>query len=167
MPSTNCSIYILTGEIQSGKSTALSEWIDDIEKQGMRVGGLLNLVIDSKKWFLDIASKERWSMERLQENDSPINVGRYIFSEKAFDQARKTLNESNAPYDYFIVDEIGKLELKNLGLEPALSHFLEHIQSVSIQNLILVVRDSLVDEVLEKYKLPIKAILEKEDVPSL
>ncbi|NQZ79042.1 MAG: hypothetical protein HRT61_23435 [Ekhidna sp.] len=165
MPSTDCNIYIVTGEIQSGKSTELLKWISEKEKEGMSVGGFLNVVIDGKKWFHDISTHDRWLMEEEDQKNNAIKIGRYAFSFAAFARAKKLLVCSKNYFDYFIIDEIGKLELKQKGLESSLSKFL--VTQTCVKNLILVVRKQLVDEVIKAYQLTVKEIIVKEGLDQI
>jgi len=64
----------------------------------------------------------------------------------------KIENARHKVKSFFIVDEIGKLELKDQGLEPELYKLL-HSQSLVNTILILVVRDYLLEAVIRKYGL--------------
>jgi len=54
-----------------------------------------------------------------------------------------------------VIDEIGPLELRGEGLEPAVSAVLaaESAAGALVANLVLVVREGLVDRVIEHYHL--------------
>ena len=56
--------------------------------------------------------------------------------------------------DTIIIDEIGKLELKDEGFEPGVTALLNKFNNTNLQaELILVVRDYLVQDVISKYNL--------------
>jgi len=56
---------------------------------------------------------------------------------------------------FLIIDEIGRLELnQNKGLEPALGVVINKFINKEVSgNLILVIRDYLLEECIEKYQL--------------
>jgi len=164
MPSTKSNIYILTGPVHTGKSCALTELAQEFSKLDKTVRGLLNPSIDGQKWFLDFESGDRFTMEESEQKDS-IKVGRFIFSAKAFERARKVIHASSQlRSELFIIDEIGKLEMKGDGLEPAISFALKAIEDSEIKNIILVVRDYLVEDAITHFGLEAAQIITKEDL---
>lgn len=91
--------------------------------------------------------------DRTEKNLTP--VGKYFFKEDTFAISRQLISEL-VPVNngLIIIDEIGKLELKEKGFEPSLSAFVEKIKSDHTNcKVILVVRDFLLQEVIEKYGL--------------
>jgi len=153
---------ILTGPVHTGKSTALQHWIDRQRSQGAVVRGLLNPVIDRRKWFMDAHSGNTFPME-AGEGEKVISVGRYNYSTAAFDRAQDLIGrQSLLPADIFVLDEIGKLELRGEGLEPAVSQFMQASDAAICAHVILVVRDFLVKPAIEKYGLEGAKIIEKE-----
>ena len=76
----NNEIYILTGEIQTGKTTTLLNWI--INKNN--VCGILTPVIDSKRMFLNISNKELFEMEANLNEKDVLLIGKFLFSISAF-----------------------------------------------------------------------------------
>lgn len=151
-PSTNCKITILTGAVHCGKSRALGRFMSEMKANGKEIGGLLNPSIDNEKWFVDLATDDIFSAERLQENDALFEIGKYKFSEAAYRQANEILQKPlNLPCDFYSIDELGKLEFNGKGLEPALSGFLEDLSQKQVKNLIIVIRDFMVEDAIERY----------------
>lgn len=141
-------VYIFTGPVKSGKSTKLFNWVRDHSE----VTGILSLQIDGKKHMYAISSKKKKCLETLRKN--AINVGRFLFDPSVFNWAQKQMiEELNIAVQYLVIDEIGYLELKGEGLEPALSKILKAIEKRDDITLLLVVRNSLVNQVIEHYKL--------------
>ena len=140
-------IFIYTGPVKSGKSTSLFEWIETKSD----VAGILSLMFEGKKQLYAIARKEMKCLESGA--GEPISIGRYNFDNKVFKWAQnQLLSELETNPKLLIVDEIGFLELKGKGLEPAFSTVFKAIGQMEI-TLLLVVRDSLVDRVIDFYKL--------------
>jgi nucleoside-triphosphatase THEP1 len=54
---------------------------------------------------------------------------------------------------WLIIDEIGPIELRGEGLEPQVSQILKEYPRTRKNRLILVIRDQLLEKVLEHYNL--------------
>jgi len=140
-------IYILTGPIKSGKSSSLFDWVNE----NPNATGLLSLLIEGKKYLYSISDKEKKCLETLNKNG--VKVGRYLFDPKVFYWAQqKLINELNNAKDILIIDEIGYLELKGEGLEPMLTKIITQTEEANNIKLLLVVRKSLINQVIEHYK---------------
>jgi len=147
-------LFVFTGKIKTGKTTALEKWV--LEKSAT---GVLQPVINGKRYFLDIKSGEKFLMNALPEDNYPIILGDYRFSSEAFAWAKEKLSSALNYYsDWVIVDEYGKLEEKSTGLEPAVSELVNYYKNGQDFNLLIVVRDYLLE------KLLLKQNLSKEDV---
>jgi nucleoside-triphosphatase len=146
-------VFILTGVTQTGKTTSLMEWCEEKES----IQGILTPVLDGKRIFLDIASKETFAMEAAVDETDVLKVGRFVFSAKAFDKAKEIIvNATNNIY--LIIDEIGPLELRKEGLHDAVAIAL---QNQKAQSIILVVREGLVEKVVEFFNINKPTIITK------
>jgi len=159
-------IYILTGAIRSGKTTALLNW----SKNRNDVDGLLcpdNA--NGKRYFLKLKSKITFKLEAEAEKEAIVAIGNFKFLQSAFSEANEylALETSKAEPKYLIIDEIGKLELKNEGLHVSTEALSAQFGSKDNTHLILVVRDYLLDAVLEYYGITECAILTTEDLENL
>ncbi|MBK6949845.1 MAG: hypothetical protein IPH94_19680 [Saprospiraceae bacterium] len=152
------SILILAGPVQSGKTTTLRKWIG-AEK---RAGGILCPDHQGLRRLMTLKDRQVHSFqlrpeeaENLPENEVE-SIGKFFFSSAMFELARKTLLEdAQASFPWVIIDEVGKLELANKGLEPALGQVIDwYLKPASAGTLVLVVRDYLVADVRRKYRLP-------------
>lgn len=160
-------IFIVTGPIRSGKSTTLYTWCVN---QDM-VDGVLCLDNSiGKRYFLNIQSKEEYILETdANAQDEMISVGKFHLLQAAFDSANLYVKKicNKAAYKYLIIDELGKLELKNNGLhEAAESVILRHETDV-IKHIILVVRDSLLTEIISHYNISNYSVITKADLNQL
>ncbi len=145
-------VYILTGVIQTGKTTSLMQWCESKE----HVQGILTPVIDGKRMFKDIAAKEMFAMEAGERETNVLKVGRFIFSVPAFSKAEQIINGSTN-YSYLIIDEVGPLELRREGLFAAVHQALQNQTSP----IILVVREGLVDKTTAFFNIKDPIIITK------
>jgi nucleoside-triphosphatase THEP1 len=150
-------LTILTGKIGSGKTTALYEWIKD--KSGC--DGILTRVINEQRFFHFIKSKAMRALETTGKSNetSSIKVGKYNFDEQVFGEARNYLEDAvKLKPDVLIVDEAGPLELQGKGFEPSLSRILELLDKNELKHLLIVVRESLLNEFIRHYKIDPKTV---------
>lgn len=155
-------LYLLTGPVHSGKTSSLSDSIKDITS----IGGFICPDKDGLRYLKNIhdGTIHRFQIAN-QESDDDILIGKYIFSKSGFETARSILQSAiNQDFEYLIIDEIGQLELQGKGLEPALSLTLNNIKNT---NIIIVVRDYLLDEVIHHYQLTTAKIINKDDVKNI
>jgi hypothetical protein len=179
------NIHVLTGPIQSGKTTRLREWCA-VRRAGAgrtRVDGILAPVVDGQRHLLHIASGEMRNLEDLSGGAPQIQVRRFTFNADVFAWARERLGEAargSAPQsgrpdgeqggeqggaegaepEWIIVDEIGPLELRGEGLEPAVSGIVRGEveppgeiprageDALTPRGIVLVIRTGLVEEAL-------------------
>lgn len=136
-------IIILTAEKKAGKTTLLQQFC----KYRNDVAGILTPIVNSKRVFYNIASEAYFEMEATKE-EAQLLIGSYIFSAAAFKKANDVLLQESKRTDinYLIIDEVGPLETKyQQGFYQTLISLL---QTPFSYNLLLVVRPSLIDEVL-------------------
>ena len=159
-------IYILTGEIRSGKTSALLKWCknrNDVD------GVLCPDNAEGKRYFLEVKSKNEFEFETELDTEAIIEIGNFKFLKSAFEKANTYLlavaseNESQ----YLIIDELGKLELKKEGLHLSAERLIPNYETNENKHLILVVRDYLLDAVLEHYGITECSILTTEDLENL
>lgn len=150
-------VIILTGPVQSGKTTALQQWIGK-----KNVGGFLTPVIEGKRQVLMLPEKLGIPFEAEKASKESISVGRFNLLKSTFDQMNQHIQEQSSQlFDYVIVDEIGPLELSEEGLYSGLIHLLNN----SRIPLLLVVRENLVQQVIEKFELTKVDLIHKDLLP--
>lgn len=150
----NSNIYILCAPVQSGKTTLLMNWI----KTQQNVNGILTPDVDGKRKGFDIATNKYYDLESDSNTSSEdlISIGKFHFFKTAFDRSQHILTEAiNKNPDWLIIDEVGKLEVQQQkGLEPAITNTINHYQqNNSNGKLLLVIRDSLINECIKHYGL--------------
>lgn len=146
------NIYILSKAIKTGKTTELLEWV----KTKNNIGGILTPDVNGLRKLYDIATEKLYDfqVENATFNDEITEIGKYKFLSQVFQKAQHLIStESN--FNYLIIDEIGRLELKqNKGLEPVLSDVIhKYVNGSKKNNLLLVIRDYLLNDCIKKYHL--------------
>lgn len=144
------SLYILCDEIRMGKTTAINDSLSALRPH-------LGFICPDINGSRVLVNLENMSMHEFQIKkpvfSGDVKVGKFAFLGSTFKLAHQILMDIPDNFDGFvIIDEIGKLELKNKGLEPALSQYLERQKEFDIKT-IVVVRDYLLDEVIRRYDL--------------
>lgn len=148
-PKEQKKIKIFTGPVQSGKTSKLFAYINQLES----VDGILAPIVDDRRMLYHISSKVIKELEVDQKDANTIEVGKYIFLKDSFDWANeKLLSSFKEQPGWLIIDEIGKLELRKEGLHKSCEIILKETYNIKT-NLILVVRDYLLDEVMKTYSL--------------
>src|SRR3989339_1089105 len=136
-------IYILTGEIKSGKTTKLMQWA-----AGKNIDGILQPVIDDKRFIYHIGSRTLKILEDLESKHESelVTIGKYKFRKSVFDWSQNTLIDClDKKLDWIIIDEIGPLELEGKGLEPAISKIFMQVDNLN-GNVLCVIRDSILEK---------------------
>lgn len=140
-------IILFSGPIHSGKTTRLQNFITD-----KNCDGIIAPVKEGKRYIQRIKTDDFKPLET--KSDDSIIIGKYKFSKETFEWAKQQIKESlHSEVDYIVIDEVGKLEMIDQGYEPMVGIAVDKFKKVNSFDLILVVRESLVDEVIKKYKL--------------
>lgn len=145
------NIIILTGPIHSGKTSALSTYIKKFD----HVEGVLCPDIENNRHVHFLNSSILKKIQVDDNFDNKITIGKFHFDADVMKEISSYLGSINIETaDLIVVDEIGKLELKDEGFEPGLSTLIKNFKtSTSNTRLLVVVRDYLVEEVMNKYDL--------------
>lgn len=139
-------IFLLTGPVHSGKTSFLLEW----SRSRSDVRGILTPVIEGRRCFMDMESGNVFLMEAEAGEKEIISVGKYVFSKRNFDKAIEILeNEINFP-GWLVIDEAGPLELNDQGFAKIIRKLI-HGNDPELK-LILVVRDSLVENIINHFQ---------------
>lgn len=137
------NIYLLTGPIHSGKTTALLNWANDKK----HVTGVLSPDVDGKRHFLLLPKKQLQLMEASSAETEILEIGRWRFSAAAFKQSITYLEAELEPStEWMILDEIGPLELRDEGFAFFLHRLLKDASTIR-KGVILVVRNTALEPV--------------------
>ncbi|PSK88813.1 hypothetical protein B0I18_11424 [Taibaiella chishuiensis] len=157
-------IYLFSRAIRTGKTTALYNWVQD--RPG--AAGILTPDVHNRRVIYDIATKRYHTFEVADSyGGEKITIGRFLFAKEAFARARDILAAAVAQHPaWLVIDEAGKLELEQgEGLEPAILNTVRSYQSGQQDGqLLIVVRDSLLPQAINRYGLQ-DAIVLSEHLP--
>ncbi|PIQ09316.1 MAG: hypothetical protein COW71_07250 [Ignavibacteriales bacterium CG18_big_fil_WC_8_21_14_2_50_31_20] len=143
-------INIITGKIRSGKTTFLQNLILSLSE----VEGIIQPTIGEKRFFQDVKSKQIKEITSQEKNESTFRLGKFIFNDKSFLWAKNILEKAvNDVSKIIIVDEYGPLEISGKGLEPVVSKIIESVKNNKNMKLIIIVRETLAEEFIEKFNL--------------
>jgi len=142
-------ILILHGHFLTGKTTHLKEWA----ATRTDVGGLLTtrFQLDHRKLY-SIANAQEHRLEATQ-NETFQEVGRYRFSDKVMEWGNDYLLEQWAvpEHNFWVVDELGLLELEEKGFYRAVKHVLDNYTGQ--KHLIFVVRQQKIKEIMAFFEM--------------
>lgn len=144
------------------------QWI----KKHRDCAGILSPIINKKRHMYSILSDESRCLEidNLHSPEYPgnedfkniITIGKYNFSTEVFGWAREhLLHAAESKKKWLIIDEIGPLELKDQGLEPAISQVFQNYKLSKNNRILLVVRENLVSYVISHYKIENECHIDK------
>jgi len=145
-------VIIITGAINSGKSTYLRQLVARERAAGHSISGVIahGIFADGQKIGYDvedIAGGRTLPLTRIgQQQEGDQKVGRYWLSRSALAMARAALL-SFAPGGVVFLDEVGPLELSGEGYADCISTLL----ASPISRLYVVVRAGLVAQIAERF----------------
>lgn len=147
-------IYIVSGERGEGKTT----WVKNLTKllieNNIRVSGILAERIMSGDVttgynIVNIESGQAHSFLTTGKDDEGRQIGKFMINSKGLEIGRNLLHSIASDKDHIaIIDEVGRLELKNGGWSASLDKL-----TTAEGTLVLVVRNEFVEEVRIKWNL--------------
>ncbi len=152
---------ILTGDIRSGKTTALKEWLE----RHPNARGVVSPDINGRRHFVYYPQKELIEMQTTSKEKETIEVGRFLFSKSGFEEVNQRLitDADRLESEWLVIDEIGSLELKGKGLFPAL----EYLLSQNHYKVIIVVRSKLLKQITDQFGLSMAKVIFKEELAAI
>lgn len=142
-------VIILTGPVNSGKTTLLRRAVEELRKQNFNLDGFLSdAVVHAKKKIgynlLDLKMNRSIPFIRKSGHKDWQKVGPYFFIPEGLAWANQVIRRSSEA-EILIVDEIGPLELSGKGLWPVL----EKVLSQRVQKFFFVLRRNIVEDFLD------------------
>lgn len=145
--------YIITADRDKGKTTYLENLV---KQQPEYFGGILSLAGPNKDSYFayNIESKEKRLLMSKEEGlgAGPV-IKKFHCKQENFDWAKGAIEASQKPA--IIIDEIGRLELRDEGFASVL-----RLKLKSSQELYLAVRSSFVEEVIEHFGIKEYRVIE-------
>ena len=154
-------IRLLTGPIRSYKTTTLLQWSSHRDD----VGGILTPDVDGLRHLYNIRERRFIAWEKTtQPDDRDLVIGRFVFDHDAFVTAIGWLEDhlEDASMRTIILDEIGPLELQGKGWDAWLLRSMDRLRPKEV---IFVVRQNIVEKVVERYGIEDAEIVDKSAFP--
>ncbi|MFW5974633.1 MAG: nucleoside-triphosphatase [Bacteroidota bacterium] len=148
-------IFILTGDVDEGKTTTARKITSLLKVGGYQVAGFFSAKLQEG------ANKHSYAVEEIssgrqvllcspQADTGPVRTGRFYFSEEGLSFGRNILLQAaEQPPDLIVVDELGPLELNDKGWTPAL----EQVLNQSSIPQLWIVREKLVNIIMRKWHI--------------
>jgi len=148
-------IYIVSGGVGEGKTKQTVRIVKKLKKENRAVGGIYSQRImegDHTTGYdvVDAASENSWPFLRLKTKTSAVTIGKFEILSRGLQNGLSAINKAiqkNA--EIMIVDEVGRLEIRNRGWSVAVDKLMSDYKGV----IILAVRKDFVNAVVEKWKI--------------
>ena len=158
-------IFIITGEVGSGKTTFIQDLVITLNQNRINVSGIYaprvfeNGAITGYD-IVNINNGAREKFLRVEGDNSLQKVGRYkIFPEGLAFGLQALTPDDKAAKDFIIIDEVGPLELQDKGWAARACDLLDNNDCC----ILIVVRQSIVDQVIEKWHIRDYELLDVTD----
>ena len=150
----------ITGPINSGKTTMLYALCSRIDSAGYSIGGVIQVLPLPHAEKRDVSLSDQGTGEvrklmQLEAQDGWISFGRFYYDRATFTWAAEKIEQFMASSDYMIIDEIGPIEMQDDGLHKIYQKVLKSFHGT----VITVVRENLLDTVLNKYDIKREKVL--------
>ena len=108
--------FFITGEPKTGKTTLLKDLIKELRKSGLKVGGFISPEerhhgTRTAFHVMDVENKKKEVLASV-DGDGP-KISKYHVNIKAFESIALPAMRRVDSYDVFVIDEIGRMELKS------------------------------------------------------
>ncbi len=148
------TVKIITGGKQSGKTSFLLNYIEQLKNNNISVVGIIALGTFKNNrrnsfFIKDISTKEEKLFMSRNYSTGAEKIGRFYIDLNTYQWGMRILEKAIlSDSNYLIIDEIGALELSKKGWYFALSDALK-----SNKNIIITVRDKFIDEVIDFFNI--------------
>ncbi len=160
------NIYLVTGSVQGGKTTYLSQLSDLLRERELKIYGFLcpgSFVAGERAGFTlqNIENGKQVALATALETPEWTHYKRFWFNPAAFTLGSKWIDDSLAQLpDVVIIDEVGPMELEDLGW----SEVLKTMENSSVPVQIWNVRERLLTEVMKHWGIPPASVIRIEEV---
>jgi nucleoside-triphosphatase THEP1 len=143
-------IFIIAGEVGSGKTGCIKNLIENFQKKSISVSGVYSSRIMENNIttgynVVNISTNKSAKFLRKEGDLSQQKIGRFYIFNEGLNAGNIELQNSYSQIT--IVDEIGKLELSKNGWYKSVKQLIKNSNS----HLILTVRDKFVNQIIEKF----------------
>ncbi len=162
----NQKIFILTGQLGQGKTTQLIKILEILKENNIPAGGIYSSRIMEGNVttgydIVDIMNMKRKPFLRQNGEESYSKIGRFYIYPEGLQFGIEALKPSaNINNKIVIIDEVGKLEFENNGWASSIQELVDNANC----HLLLVIRDSLVEKITQKWDFRQKFIYNISDM---
>jgi nucleoside-triphosphatase THEP1 len=149
-PTIKQKIYIITGNIGSGKTSLIQKLIMKFKQHNFTISGIYSTRILENEMttgydVVDISTQKTEKFLRMFGNDNQPRIGKFYIYSEGLKMGNAALIDN--PAQLVIIDEIGKLELEGKGWNESLQQLINDSKSY----LLLSIREEVVGEIIEKF----------------
>ena len=162
-------IYVLTGPVQGGKTTLVSEKISLLREKGVKVWGFLcpGSFTEGKRSAFSLVDLETGCRIPLGDANAQkgwVKFRRFFFNPEAFIAGELWIKRClTRDPNLVVIDEVGPMELEGNGWAKTLDT-LAHKSSLTQ---LWIVRQEIVQEVLRKWSIPEDQVYTAESIDNL
>ncbi|MDD4745984.1 MAG: nucleoside-triphosphatase [Salinivirgaceae bacterium] len=155
-------IFIISGNINEGKTTFVKALIERFKKSETPIFGLYSekqICNNSLEGYDIVSIPENVTAPflRIKQTSESLNYGRFSIINDGLEYGREILRKAGTgSANIIIVDEIGKMEIENIGWAKEM----ENLINEQDKHLILTIRAKFVDAIIEKWKITNHTIFE-------
>jgi len=155
-------IYIITGKIGSGKTSLIQKLIQKFWLENIPVSGIYSArILENEKTtgydIVNISTGKSVKFLRDHGDENQPQIGKFYIDSEGIKIGNEILMNSKSKL--IIIDEIGKLELEDRGWAPSLKQLVTGSKS----HLLISVREEVINEVTEKFKISPEIIFKIEE----
>ncbi len=146
------NVILLTGPTRSGKTTALAHFVADKAP----LDGFLTPDEENIRILITLQDREKHAFEvATPDSQQVVSIGQFQFLSSGFEKGKDALkNRAPGVPHWMVVDELGPLEMRGEGFEPALSDCIYGNEKSGSAAILIVVRNSLTTAFSLKYGEP-------------
>ena len=148
---TKNPVFIITGKQGEGKTTLLTKVVSLLKNNKIPMSGFVakGYWKNNKRWTFDLIEVGTGKTIPLCYRNRKTGIG-FVFNTAALRYGNSLLQPvASAKKTIYIIDEIGKMEIKEKIWYNALSNLLSAENSL----LLITVREAFTDEIIKKFKL--------------
>lgn len=161
-------IFSITGQVQGGKTTFLTELSKALDNRGLKIDGFLcpgEFEEGQRSGFSlkNIRTGEEVPMASLHETIDWIKYRRFWFNPVAFKRGKEWIREClKQEAQVIVIDEVGPMELEGSGWSVLLDDLVKETVPVQLWS----VREHILQEVMQRWNLdPVHLIrIDRTDV---
>jgi len=148
-------IFIITGLRNEGKTAYVKKIVEELKRKNFPVGGILSMKVMEDTRIIgydivDIETNDKEVFLRVNEEIWKEKAGKFHINPKGLEMGIAILNPARlTDKKLVVIDEIGLLELENKGWAGCLQELIR----TSKNNLLITVRDTLIEDVLTKWNM--------------